>query len=50
MFSQRFVVSYAKCFIKPLARVLTLGLKAVYFKICSYSDIYFRLHALNAIG
>ena len=41
--SQRFVVSYAICTIKPLAKRLTLGLKAVYFKICSYSRMLLKV-------
>ena len=41
--SQTFVVSYAICTIKPLAKRLTLGLKAVYFKICSYSRMLLKV-------
>ena len=40
--SQRFVVSYSNCLIKPLARHLTLALKAVYQQVCSYSNMLFK--------
>ena len=46
-FSQRFVVSYADCFIKPLSSRLMLGLKAVYKKICSYSDMIFKVTGIR---
>ena len=39
--------SGTKCLIKPLARVLTLGLKAVYLKICSYSDMLFKVTGIK---
>ena len=45
--SQRCVVSYANCTVKPLAKGLTLALKAVYKKICSYSDIIFKVTGIN---
>ena len=45
--SQRFDVSYANCTVKPLAIGLTLALKAVYKKICSYSDIIFKVTGIN---
>ena len=45
--SQRFVVSYANCIIKPLARNITLGLKAVYNQICRYSNMIFKVTGIN---
>ena len=45
--SQRFVVSYSNCTVKPLAKGLTLALKAVYKKICSYSDMIFKVTGIN---
>ena len=45
--SQRFVVSYAKCIIKPLARNITLGFKAVYNQICRYSNMIFKVYGIN---
>ena len=45
--SQRFVVSYYNCFIKPLAKVLTTGLKAIYFKICSYSNMMYKVTGIK---
>ena len=45
--SQRFVVSYASCAIKPLASRITLGLKAVYKKIVSYSNMIFKVTGIN---
>ena len=45
--SQRFMVSYAKCIIKPLARNITLGLKAVYNQICRYSNMIFKITGIN---
>ena len=46
-FSQRFVVSYACCTVKPIAQRLTLGLKAVYSKICSYSRMLFKVTGIK---
>ena len=46
-FSQRFVVSYANCFIKPLASRLTLGLKAVFKKICNYSSMILKVTGIS---
>ena len=34
--SQRFVVSYSSCAVKPLAEKLTLGLKAIQYQIVNY--------------
>jgi hypothetical protein len=45
--SQRFVVSYANCIIKPLAGNITLGLKAVYNQICRYSNMIFKVTGIN---
>ena len=45
--SQRFVVSYANCIIKPLARNITLGLKTVYNQICRYSNMIFKVTGIN---
>ena len=45
--SQRFVVSYASCSVKPLAARLTLALKAVYKKIISYSNMIFKVTGVN---
>ena len=45
--SQRFVVSYSSCLIKPLAKHLTLGLKAVYKQICSYSNMIYKVTGIN---
>ena len=45
--SQRFVVSYANCTIKPLASQITLGLKAVYKKVISYSNMIFKVTGIN---
>ena len=47
VFSQRFIVSYASCMIKPLARLLTKGLKAIYNQICSYSNMIFKVTGIN---
>ena len=46
-FSQRFVVSYASCTVKPIAERLTLGLKAVYSQICSYSRMLFKVTGIK---
>ena len=45
--SQRFVVSYYNCFNKPLAKVSTTGLKAIYFKICSYSNMMYKVTGIK---
>ena len=45
--SQRFVVSYANCSIKPLASRLTLALKAIYNKIVSYSNMILKVTGVN---
>ena len=45
--SQRFVVSYANCSIKPLASRITLGLKAVYKKVISYSNMILKVTGVN---
>ena len=45
--SQRFFVSYANCTVKPLAKGLILALKLVYKKICSYSDMIFKVTGIN---
>ena len=45
--SQRFVVSYYDCTIKPLAKNVTLGLKAVYQQICSYSNMMFKVTGIK---
>ena len=45
--SQRFVVSYSSCVIKPLARNIPLGLKAVYKQICSYSNMIYKGTGIN---
>ena len=45
--SQRFVVSYASCTIKPVAERVTLGLKAVYSQICSYSRMIFKVTGIK---
>ena len=45
--SQRFVVSYSDCTIKPLAKYVTLGLKAVYQQICSYSHMMFKVTGIK---
>ena len=44
------MVSYDKCIIKPLARNITLGLKAVYNQICRYSNMFLKLLELIVIG
>ena len=46
-FSQRFVVSYSSCLIKPLAKRITLGLKAIYKQICSYSNMIYKVTGIN---
>ena len=45
--SQRFVVSYANCTVKPIAQRLTLALKAVYSQICSYSRMLFKVTGIK---
>ena len=45
--SQRFVVSYANCAIKNLARNVTFGLKEVYKQICSYSNMLLKVTGIN---
>ena len=45
--SQRFVVSCANCSIKPLASRITLGLKAVYKKVISYSNMILKVTGVN---
>ena len=45
--SQRFVVSYASCTIKPVAERVNLGLKAVYSQICSYSRMIFKVTGIK---
>ena len=40
--SQRFVVSYVSCVIKPLASRITLALKAVYQQVISYSNMIYK--------
>ena len=47
--SAKVVVSYAKCIIKPLARNIRLGLKAVYNQICRYSNMIFKVTGLFII-
>lgn len=46
-FSQRFVVSYSNCLIKPLAKRITLGLKAIYQQVCSYSNMIFKVTGIK---
>ena len=45
--SQRFVVSYASCYIKPLTSRISLALKAVYNKIINYSNMIFKVTGIN---
>lgn len=45
--SQRFVVSYANCAIKNLARCVTFGLKEIYKQVCSYSNMIFKVTGIN---
>ena len=45
--SQRFVISYACCFIKPVAQRLTLGLKAIYAQICRYCSMLFKVTGIK---
>ena len=40
--SHRFIVSYAKCAIKPLARALSLALKVILKQIKSFGDMLFN--------
>ena len=46
-FSQRFVISYSNCSIKPLAKLLTLALKAVYNQVCSYANMLFKVTGIK---
>ena len=41
------MVSYASCTIKPVAQRLTLGLKAIYTQICSYSRMLFKVTGIK---
>ena len=45
--SQRFVVSYACCSIKPVAQRLTLGLKAINAQICRYCSMLFKVTGIK---
>ena len=45
--SQRFVVSYSSCTVKPIAKRLVLGLKAVYSQICSYSRMIMKVTGIK---
>lgn len=45
--SQRFVVSYASCTIKNVARCVTFGLKEIYKQVCSYSNMIFKVTGIN---
>ena len=45
--SQRFVVSYANCTVKPITHRLDLELKAVYCQISSYSRMLYKVTRLK---
>jgi len=45
--SQRFVVSYSSCTVKPLAEKITLGLKAIQYQIVSYTRMMLILTGIK---
>jgi hypothetical protein len=45
--SQRYVVSYSNCLVKPLAIRLTLGLKAVYQQVVNYCNMMFKVTGIK---
>ena len=45
--SERFVISYASCFIKPLSRSICLELKSVYSCIVNYCNMLNTVTSIN---
>ena len=43
----RYIVSYSNCSIKPLAKMVTLGLKAIFSEICRYSNMLQKVTGIN---
>ena len=46
-FSQRYVVSYANCSCKPLAKTVAQGLKAISYQINNYSNMIFKVTGIK---
>jgi len=45
--SQRYVISYSSCSIKPLAKKVALGLKGVFKQICNYANMMRKVTGIN---